>query len=356
MKYDSIDNRITHVHAWSIRPNYATRYVLNVRNCEAKRNETNETKQAKRNETTKTAPPIFSRPITELSSKAKKRIGNAISWLTYLAEPVQRENPKTKKKFTHTIAFITLTLPTRQSHNDRTIKSELLHPFLRYMRKYHQLENYIWKAELQDNGNIHFHITTDTYINAYILRAAWNRQLKKLGYIEEYRNRFKAMSFQDYMRVRGVDSTESKLRAWKAYNEGNKTNWSNPNTTDIHKVHNISNLSAYMKKYMLKGVKKEGDETAEEKSCTLFYGKIWGCSQSISKLKGVQDTEQSEIEDILGELIATDEPYVIENDYYEVYCINAGKVDNKKFMGYHMALLNYAYSTGYKSYASMSPP
>lgn len=356
MKYDTIDNTITHVHAWTIRPNYATRYVLNVKNCAEKRNEKNKSERDKTTHQNKTEPPKFSRPITELSSKAKKRIGNAISWITYLAEPVKRENPKTGRKFTHTIAFITLTLPTQQRHNDRIIKSELLHPFLRYMRKYHKLENYVWKAELQNNGNIHFHITTDTYINAYILRACWNRQLKKLGYIRDYRERFQSMTWQEYQRVRGVKTVEDEMKAWKSYQQGKKEKWSNPNTTDIHKVNNINNLAAYMKKYMIKGVEKESAKDAKNETCTLFYGKIWGCSRSVSRLKGVMDYEHSEIEDVLGELIASENPYVIENDYYEVYCINAGNVDNQQYLGYHMALLNYAYSTGYRSYASISPP
>ena len=54
--------------------------------------------------------------------------------------------------------FITLTLSDVQAHTDDSIKEHMLQPFLYWLQRYYNC-SYVWKAETQINGNIHFHIT-----------------------------------------------------------------------------------------------------------------------------------------------------------------------------------------------------
>lgn len=82
--------------------------------------------------------------------------------------------------------LITLTLPAAQDHGDKFIKTYMLNPFMKRLRKNHNVTNYMWKAETQKNGNIHFHIVIDVYVSYADLRSMWLFYMKKFGYIDRF--------------------------------------------------------------------------------------------------------------------------------------------------------------------------
>lgn len=82
--------------------------------------------------------------------------------------------------------FITLTLPSAQVHDDRVINRQCLQPFLQILRRNHGITHYFWRAEAQENGNVHYHILTDRYIRAEDIQADWNRVINRLGYEDRY--------------------------------------------------------------------------------------------------------------------------------------------------------------------------
>lgn len=86
--------------------------------------------------------------------------------------------------------MITLTLSDTQIHSDQEIKRRLLKPFLRIIRERFGLENYLWKAELQENGNIHFHIIVDGYFDKKKLREVWNNVQSSIGYLDTFYKKF----------------------------------------------------------------------------------------------------------------------------------------------------------------------
>ncbi|MGV4586845.1 rolling circle replication-associated protein, partial [Ornithobacterium rhinotracheale] len=61
------------------------------------------------------------------------------------------------------LSFVTLTLPSAQKHHDRVLR-KILAKYLDHLKKVYGLKNYLWKAETQKNGNIHFHVLIDTQI------------------------------------------------------------------------------------------------------------------------------------------------------------------------------------------------
>lgn len=98
--------------------------------------------------------------------------------------------------------FLTLTLPSKQIHTDKEISKFCLNPFLTYARKYFGVRYYIWKKEVQGNGNLHYHIVTDRYIDSKYLRRTWNRIInvgyvegceKPFDYVDRYSNRMKEL-------------------------------------------------------------------------------------------------------------------------------------------------------------------
>src|SRR5262249_35417663 len=105
----------------------------------------------------------------------------------------------------------------------------------------HKAGLYIWKAEAQKNDNIHFHITTNTFIHWKSIRRKWNEIQGKHGYM-------------------------------KKWTEGNVRN--DPNSTDVHAVIKTDQIAKYMVKYMVK------NETDRRK----ITGKLWSCSAALSKI------------------------------------------------------------------------
>lgn len=271
----------------SLKPNQLTYFFESVSNSSGNFQKSISLKQPKSN-----------KPKRQLSSKAIKRIKSKIHWLLAFSKTKRVYNDYTNKYFSFKINFITLTLPTLQAHRDTTIKRECLNQFITEMKQYHGLKNYVWRAECQSNGNIHFHIASDSYIPWFIIRTVWNRQLRKLGYIERYHKKFHAMTFKDYqayMNSIGVNDI-SKISA--AYNYGKKTNWKDPNTTDIHSTYKIKNLAAYLSKYMAKSELKKKKSEDYDLKYRRIEGRNWGCSQSLSRCKSIVDFP----EDIINEI------------------------------------------------------
>lgn len=150
-----------------------------------------------------------------LSARASKNMAAAINALTYSAPWKTVYVRSEEKHYRYKVNFITLTLPSLQLHSDKEIVKECLSPFLEAWQKKAPGLLYVWKAEVQDNGNLHFHITSNMFYHHKALRDDWNRFINKLGYVD-----------------RSVSSS--------------------PNSTDVHSVRNIKNLAAYMATYLTK--------------------------------------------------------------------------------------------------------
>lgn len=155
----------------------------------------------------------------KISYKANKRIERALSWLLYMAKSKRVYDAELQKSFTFKINFITLTLPVAQQHTDQEIKNRCLNNFLAVCRKSVGLTNYMWRAEAQSNGNIHFHLVTDKYIHYLDVRKWWNQSLQLLGYIDKFEAKHKHRD---------------------------------PNSTDVHSVKHVRKLVSYLSKYFAK--------------------------------------------------------------------------------------------------------
>lgn len=174
-----------------------------------------------------------------LSLGAKKRLRRSIELLVDIAKPKTFTHPTLQKQFTFKLSFLTLTLSApQQDYSDKQITKDCLQPFLQILRRKYKCQSYIWRAEKQKNGNIHYHITSDVYLPYDQIRDDWNNCQNKLDFI----NRFEQQ-------------------------HGHR----NPNSTDIHSVRKITDLARYMIKYMSKDTPQ-----------ALTVGcKLWDCSQNL---------------------------------------------------------------------------
>lgn len=178
-----------------------------------------------------------------MSPGARKRLTKAITLLVQCAKKRWLYNEVSKRMVLHQLSFITLTVSDPEKKlSGKEAYQKLMSHFLQWLRRTKKVNTYIWKAELQKNGQIHYHITTPAFINYQEIRDKWNNLQRKAGLLDKY-----------------------------ALKKGHY----DANSTDIHSVRNIKDLAAYLIKYIAK-------QTQNEKS---LGGKVWDCSENLSKAK-----------------------------------------------------------------------
>lgn len=240
-----------------------------------------------------------------VSATALRKISRAVQYMTFIVPKRRYYSTPDGRSSTYFLNFITLTLSSNQIHSDNEIKRSILEPFLNEMRKRYKVRNYIWRAERQENGNIHFHIISDRFIWWNDLRNSWNYFQERLGYVSRYRvsqREFHKAGFQ-YRPEKSKNWPYSKqLAAWR---EGIRTDWASPNSTDVHSLKTVANVRSYLTKYI---TKSDGDSDIE--------GRLWGSSYELTKLTGAQEFADGQISDELGLLMRSDKVRVYKSDYF----------------------------------------
>lgn len=217
----------------------------------------------------------------QLTKYAKKRLKRAIELLVASSVYKEATHFKTGKKFKFKVNFITLTLPAAQKEiSDKELKSKCLDVWIKRAKRKYGLKSYVWRAERQKNGNIHFHIMSDCYIRYDKIRDDWNSVLSRYHFIDDF--------YEQHGHRR-------------------------PNSTDVHAVSKIRNLAAYMVKYMSKE-EKEGDK---------IEGKVWDCSVNLkTKDKCEMWLDEEELE-MWNKALEDPETRKIEDDRYTLIGLNS---------------------------------
>lgn len=255
----------------------------------------------------------------KISQQANRKMGKAIDYLLFMSRPKKAFNSMAGKWFNFQIAFVTLTLPSPQFHSDNEIKEKCLNQFLVEARKKWNVVNYIWRAEKQKNGSIHFHILLDRFIPWSQLRDVWNRIINKLSYVEKYRDSMRAFHSGGF-RVR-----ENLLQSWdykhqvKAYKAGKANDWSSPNSTDIHSIRKVNDIRSYIMKYQMK------EDTNGE-----IDGRIWGCNQELSNIKGAVEIASYEYSREISFISHYFPERVFRSDYFSVIHVSVDELYKMK--------------------------
>lgn len=192
-----------------------------------------------------------------ISANVRKKMINYIhNWFTSIEYAKARgiEHDQRIKKH---LGIVTLTLPAPQMHDDREIKRSGLMMWIKDIKKVAPSMNYLWKAESQKNGNIHFHIIIDQFIDMSVLQEKWIRRLSLLGYIQKY------------------------------YENTGKTD---PPCTNVESLKDKTSSGAYVAKYIRK------DEGERE-----IIGRCWGCSDELRSLSKPEiQCQNEELESLVG--------------------------------------------------------
>ena len=255
-----------------------------------------------------------------LSKASKRKIKDSFSLLYHLAKCRTIKISNKKYIYNFRLSFVTLTLPSTQKHTDVEIKKTCLNNFLNVMRSKFGLKNYIWISEIQENGNLHFHCVFDMYIHHKAVRYYWNRSIELLGYVSEYSNKMKSLTLKQYAELRGKNVSEVA----SYFYEQNREGWNNPPTEQAKSIHNVQNLVFYLSKYITKPNENEETQKYEERAET--WGKSWGRSSSLSRIKFITLFDYDNILSVIKRLGDNREYLQFRTfDYCEVIYFNLKK-------------------------------
>lgn len=254
-----------------------------------------------------------------ISPAARRKISRSLDYIRYIA------------KHQHTtLALITLTLSHKQVHTDRELKRYLFQNFLNELKRKWKVTHYTCRYEKQKNGNLHIHIVVPKFIDWHEIRNVWNRIQQNLGYVTRYRQDRKLWHRDGFHFDPDDGKGRSRKKQLKAYRQGLRTDWDNPNSTDIRRVDNVSNVKGYLMKYMSKNPKKTQSSEPDPDKILQVEGRMWGCSVSLSQLKGGQDVIDTELEEEFKKIESSPNVRVFREDFYTVYSVQA---DDLKALG-----------------------
>lgn len=218
----------------------------------------------------------------EMSIVAQKNLRRKIqiwhSGIEYFNSKVYNPNSFNTKR----LVFLTLTLSSSQRHSDQQIKKDILKPYMRILREKYGCANYVWKAESQANGSIHFHIIIDKYIDKAELQNEWNYSQQKLFYIDRFEQKFKHR---------------------------------NPPSTHVQVVDNLEAAEKYIEKYICK-----------EDKYRKIEGAIWKASKSVNSLKFFEIVEDGQIKESINQAIENKDCKLVEKDNYRMFFFEKDKL------------------------------
>jgi hypothetical protein len=316
-----------------------------------------------------------------MTKGAIKRCRNYLDLWTNAIFSVQQLRKNPSRSYRRFITFVTLTLPSKQQDTDRVIKNCILYPFIDSIQRLYDVKNYVWKAEKQKNGNVHFHLVIDKYIRHELIRHQWNYHLEKKQYVTKYAekrmidhkieidflNKFQpnanvnnthgnitalAMAYQksgklstsacdtvnrfsSYLKKikRPTTFAQVKARIMADFRSG----FNSPNSTDIHAPEKIKNLTAYVVKIFSKEqrqikrcenahivgeISKTNAKTSENIEDIRIDGRCWGRSDGLNVLYNFTTTECDDTKSFLTKIKELKLAKIIEGDFYKFTAFN----------------------------------
>lgn len=257
-----------------------------------------------------------------LSKKSIASIKNALYTMLWLTDCKQVINNTVVTIPRKKLSFATLTLSSAQRHSDIFLKNTMLNQLLVELRQEHDDLLYIWRSEKQYNGNCHFHIILNKFIHSAKLRKQWNRIQNKHGYVEEYRQKFNNMSFEEYISYMAIYPNISAAALIKYYKQGQDTGWTNPNSTDINYLKKVNDVQAYISKELTKQNQMIEGETPAAPWPFPLSGKNFSCSQKLSDKSAISDHVSETIYSDLQKLQHIAQRYQWKNDHITHYSIS----------------------------------
>jgi hypothetical protein len=244
---------------------------------------------------------------------ARKRMSKAITLMSQITKPEWILNPVNGRKYFHRFSFVTLTVADDVLLTAREGYDKLLQHFLQWLRRTKKVELYVWKAEFQTRGQLHYHLVFPNFIHYKEIRDKWNELQKNAGILDKY-----AMKYGHF----------------------------NPNSTDIHETKGVNNMKQYIMKEMGKSAnanklkasqvveaKINAGELPEEKRLEavealtgelVLDGKVWDCSACLGAGKYFSVAMTERHERFIKEQCVTKQARMKNDDFYSMVFFKGG--------------------------------
>lgn len=220
----------------------------------------------------------------KISENSQRNLRDKISYLFQFAKSRRIKTYSGKVLPNFKVCFLTLTLPSQQVHTTAEIYKSCLEPFLEVLRKRLKLQNYVWRLEHQANGNVHYHIATDTYIDYFFAQKHWNAIIEKLGYVSRFASKMASLPYTEYQKRYSQNGTISPDILYKRWARGKAEKWQNPNTVDVKNAKSSDNIGYYISKYFSKKEKTSNCNHLDNEE-NSFALRLCFWSRSLSKCK-----------------------------------------------------------------------
>lgn len=196
--------------------------------------------------------PSLSTYSGKVTEGAKRRLMSALDILVQRAEVRAEAAARADEPPKMVMNFVTLTLAEQRNLEVKEAYEKLLRPWLRYMKDKAGMKDYVWKAEYQKRGQVHYHLATDIYLDWKTVRWKWNQLQRQERHLDAF-----ALKYGHF----------------------------NPNGTDVHPMRSVNDCLSYIGKEMCKNMQNQ----------KVTKGKIWDCSESLKKGRyACEMTEENE--------------------------------------------------------------
>lgn len=284
-----------------------------------------------------------------ISEQARKTMMLKINWLYFMAKSRYKKAISGVEIHNFKLNFITLTLSGKQEHPTAEITEKLFNQFLVEIRKIYKIENYVWRLEFQKNGNVHYHIVTDTYTDFHIVLKIWNRIQDKLGYIAKYTKKHIVMSLNDYVNAYNDNGKVSFDTLKYRYARGKASSWKIPNSVDVKSVSSGKKISFYISKYFSKKENKNNACNPLDNKENSIGLRLWFCSRSLSKLTAIRDFVPAFNFNLLEHLYTAKDIFYVAHDFCQSWFYSISTLVNESKAVISKLLRCYAIETGYIS-------
>jgi hypothetical protein len=251
---------------------------------------------------------------------AKKRLGKALENLIQFAKPKEIVR-KNGHRIKFSVNFITLTIhnfgqfvPAKEAHK------QVFEAFLRWCRETQNVTMYLWKAELQakreDVTQLHYHLTTDTYIDKDELEAKWNDLQRRAGYLENFYTRFGHYN-PPSTKVHAL----YKKRDPVAYIKKEILNYADFVETHVNKLIEPAIELADNGYYNPEII---AEITKEVQNKFTVGGKVWDCSLNLKKIKPHEEIAEGEVYANLQKEVSKGNVSPVFTDHCTIYKFRKG--------------------------------
>jgi len=284
-----------------------------------------------------------------ISEQARKTMMLKINWLYFMAKSRYKKAISGVEIHNFKLNFITLTLSSKQQHPTAEITEKLFNQFLVEIRKIYKIENYVWRLEFQKNGNVHYHIVTDTYTDFHIVLKVWNRIQDKLGYVAGYTKKHIVMTLNDYINAYSDNGKVSFDTLRYRYARGKASSWKIPNSVDVKSVSSGKKISFYISKYFSKKENKNNACNPLDNKENSIGLRLWFCSRSLSKLTAIRDFVPAFKINVLELLYTAKDIFYVAHDFCQSWFYSISTLANESKAVISQLLRGYALNSGYIS-------